>query len=73
MKILTHKNIKITFLAISLINLFVLIINLSKPIVVYRGNNAAYRFIEAILKEHKCCKKVIKNILTTVLSYLVTC
>ena len=73
MKILTHKNIKITFLAISLINLFVLIINLSKPIVVYRGNNAAYRFIEAILKEHKCCKKVIKNILATVLSYLVTC
>ena len=50
-----------------------LIINLSKPIVVYRGNNSAYRFIEAILKEYKCCKKVIKSILTKILSYLVTC
>ena len=29
----------------------------SKPIVVYRGENAAYEFIEAILKEYKYCKK----------------
>ena len=30
----------------------------SKPIVVYRGENAAYKFIKALLKEYKYCKKV---------------
>ena len=30
---------------------------LSKPIVVYRGENTAYEFIKAILKEYKYCKK----------------
>ena len=29
----------------------------SKSIVVYRGVNAVYEFIKAILKEHKFCKK----------------
>ena len=29
----------------------------SKPIVFYRGENAAYEFIKAILKEYKYCKK----------------
>ena len=33
----------------------------SKPIVIYRGENAAYEFIKAILKEYKYCKKVIKK------------
>ena len=33
----------------------------SKPIVVYRGENAAYEFIKAILKEYKYCKKIIKK------------
>ena len=33
----------------------------SKPIVVYRGGNAAYEFIKAILKEYKYCKKVMKE------------
>ena len=33
----------------------------SKPIVVYRGENAAYEFIKAILKEYKYCKKVMKK------------
>ena len=33
----------------------------SKPIVVYRGVNAAYEFIKAILKERKCCKKIMKG------------
>ena len=28
----------------------------TKPIVVYRGENAAYDFIKAILKEYKNCK-----------------
>ena len=28
----------------------------SKPIVVFRGENAAFEFIKAILKEYECCK-----------------
>ena len=38
----------------------------TKRIVVYRGENAAYEFIKAILKEYKYCKKVIKNTLTKI-------
>ena len=34
----------------------------SKPIVVYSGENAAYKFIEAIFGEHEYCKKVIEKI-----------
>ena len=33
----------------------------TKPIVVYRGGNAAYEFIKAILKEYKYCKKVMNK------------
>ena len=33
----------------------------SKLIVVYGGKNAAYKFIEAILKEYEYCKKVMKK------------
>ena len=33
----------------------------TKPIVVYRGENAAYEFIKAILKKYKYCKKVMKK------------
>ena len=33
----------------------------SKSIVVFRGKNAAYEFIKAILGEHKCCKKIMKK------------
>ena len=33
----------------------------SKPIVVYRGGNTAYRFIAAILQECEYCKKVMKK------------
>ena len=29
----------------------------TKPIIVYRGENAAYEFIKTILKEYKYCKK----------------
>ena len=28
----------------------------SKPIVVFRGENAAFEFIKAILKKYECCK-----------------
>ena len=34
----------------------------SKPIVVCRGENAAYEFIKAILKEYKYCKKITKKL-----------
>ena len=47
------KNIKITFLVVLLTKLFVLMIGFTKPIVVFRGENAAYEFIKAILKEYK--------------------
>ena len=33
----------------------------TKPNVVYTGQNAAYEFIKAILKEYKYCKKVINK------------
>ena len=33
----------------------------SKSIVVYRGVNAAYEFIKSFLKEHKYCKKIMKD------------
>ena len=38
----------------------------TKPIVVFRGKNAAYKFIEAILKEFEYCKKVMKKPLTKI-------
>ena len=42
----------------------------SKPTIIYRGENAAYEFIKAILEEYKYCKKVInkhfnKNLIMT--------
>ena len=33
----------------------------SKPIVVFRGENAAYKFFEAILEAYVYCKKVMKK------------
>ena len=33
----------------------------TKPIVVFRNKNAAYQFIETILKEFENCKKVMKR------------
>ena len=33
----------------------------SKPIAVYRSENAAYIFLKAILKEYKYCKKIMKK------------
>ena len=33
----------------------------TKPTVVFRGENAAYEFIKAIVKKYKYCKKVIKK------------
>ena len=33
----------------------------TRPIIIYRGENAAYEFIEAILKEYKYCKKIMNK------------
>ena len=33
----------------------------SKPIVVFRGKNAGFQFIKAILKEYEYCKKTMKK------------
>ena len=35
----------------------------TEPIVAFRGENAAYKFIEVILKEYQYCKKVTKKTL----------
>ena len=53
----TLKNIKTTFLAVLLTKLFVLIINSVKKLFFTEEKSAAYRFIEAILKEYDYCKK----------------
>ena len=37
----------------------------TKPIVVYRGQNAAYEFIKAILKDHKYCRKIMNKYFDT--------
>ena len=55
------KNIKIIFLAVLLTNLFVSMKKNTKPLVAFRGENAAFNFIEAILKEYEYYKKVIKK------------
>ena len=59
----TLKNIKIIFLAVFFLKLFLLIINLVKELCFIGGKNAIYRFIEAILKEYDYCKEIIKKYL----------
>ena len=44
-----------------LLSLFVLIIDLVSQLLFFRGKNAAYEFIKAILEEHKYCKKIMKK------------
>ena len=56
-----HTQKSITFLVVLLTKLFVLMIDLVRPIVVFRGGNAAYEFIKAILKQYEYCKKVMKK------------
>ena len=55
----TQKSIKITFLVVY--RLFCVDNEFTKPIVVLRGENAAYKFIEAILKECEYYKKAMKK------------
>ena len=60
MKVLTQKNIKITFLAV-LLKVVCVDDRFTKRTVVYRGGNATYEFIKSILKEYKYCKKLINK------------
>ena len=56
------QNIKIAFLIVLLIKLLVFTNDrFTKPIVLYRGENADYEFIKKILKEYKYCKKVMNK------------
>ena len=54
----TLKNMKIIFLAVLLVCIDD---NFSKPIVLDRGENAVYKFIEAIFKEYDYYEKVIEK------------
>ena len=54
-----QKNIK--FLAVFAYKILCIDNKFSKDAVLYRGKNAAYKFIEAIPKEYDCCKKVMKK------------
>ena len=36
-------------------------IGFSKPIAVFRDENAAYEFVKAILNEYEYCKKIMKK------------
>ena len=57
----THKNIKIMFLAVLHIKLFVLIINSVKRWFFTKEKNAVYMFIKAILEGYDYCKKMMKK------------
>ena len=59
MKVLTQNDIKIRFVVVLLTMLFD--DRFTKPIVIFRGENAAYEFIKAIIKEYKYCRKVINK------------
>ena len=59
MKVLTQNDIKIRFVVVLLTMLFD--DRFTKPIVIFRGENAAYEFIKAIIKEYKYCKKVMNK------------
>ena len=61
MKILTQRNTKITFYEVLLTIFFCGNDEFSKWIAVFKGENAANKFIEAILKEYQYCKKVLKK------------
>ena len=59
MNVLTEKNIKITFLVVLLIKLFVLMIGLLRELLFIQVK--MQQFIKAILEEYKYCKKVMNK------------
>ena len=60
MKVFTQENIKITSLTI-FYKLLCADDKFSKPIVLYGGGNASYKFFKGILQKYEYCKKVMKN------------
>ena len=61
MKVLTQKKYQDHILCSFAYKVVCVYDRFTEQIVVYRGENAAYEFIKAILKEHKYCKKVMNN------------
>ena len=61
MKVLTQKKYKGHIPCSFAYKLVCVDDKLTKPIVVFRDGNAAYKFIEAIFKEYQYCKKVMKK------------
>ena len=57
----TQENIKIIFLAVLLIKLFVLIISSVKKFFFTEEKMPVYKFIEAILSEYSSCRRVVKK------------
>ena len=61
MKVLTHKKYQDHVPCRFAYKLVCVDDKFTKTIVVFRGKNAAYEFIEAILKKFEYCKKVMKE------------
>ena len=61
MKVLTHKKYQDHVPCSFAYKVVYINDSFTKPIAVFRGQNAAYEFIKAILKEYKYCKKVMKK------------
>ena len=57
MKVLTQKKYQDHILCSFAYKVVCVYDRFTEQIVVYRGENAAYEFIKAILKEYKYCKK----------------
>ena len=55
------KNVKISFLAVLLTKLYVLMIDLTNQLFFIEKKNAVNKFFEAIFEEHDYCKKVTKK------------
>ena len=58
MNVLTQKNIKITFLVVLLIKLFVLMIDLL--FILFKGKDCIYKFIAWVLDEERWNKQIKK-------------
>ena len=61
MKVLTQKKYQDHFPCSFAYKVIFIGDRITKPIVVCRGENGAYEFIEALFKEYEYCKKVMKK------------
>ena len=57
----TQKNIKIIFLAVLLIELFILTINSVRKLFCTDEKNAVYKFIKSILNKYNYCRRMVKK------------